>query len=104
MYPNGTVVYMLFWMAIGIFQICIYNSINYWTKRYNPNSKWWQVALLYCCVLSFFIVVFAGFTLKGEYEGNAGWYMIGSFGVMHVIAGAALVKLFVLKNTKKKYA
>ncbi len=104
MYPNGTIVYMLFWMAIGIFQIFIYNSINYWTKRFNPNIKWWQVVLLYGCLLSFFIVVFAGFTLNGEYEGNAGWYFISTFGAIHVIAGAVLVKLFIFKNAKRKYA
>jgi len=104
MYPDGTIVYMLFWMAIGIFQICIYNSINYWAKRYNTNVKWWQIVLLYGCLFSFFVVVFAGFTLKGEYEGNAGWYMIGFFGAIHAVAGAVLVKFFILGGGKKEYA
>lgn len=104
MYPDGTIVYMLFWMAIGIFQVYIYNSINYWARQYNTNIKWWQVVLLYGCVLSFFIVIFAGFTLKGEYEGNAGWYLIGCFGAIHVVAGAALVKLFIFNTAQKKHA
>ena len=45
-------------------------------------------------------MVFAGFTLKGEYEGNAGWYMIGFFGSLHLIALGVLIRLFIMKKSE----
>ncbi|MEN6442105.1 MAG: hypothetical protein ABFD97_26380 [Syntrophobacter sp.] len=102
MYPDGTVINYLFWMAIGALQVLIYKGVDEWAKDFNKSIKWWQTALLYGCVLSFFVVVFAGFTLKGECEGHAGWYMIGVFGSMHIIAGAVLVRLFLVKGRGMK--
>jgi hypothetical protein len=98
MYPDGTVVNYLFWMAIGAMQVIIYKGVEEWARDFNKSIKWWQTALLYGCLLSFFVVIFAGFTLKGEFEGNAGWYVIGVFGSMHVIAGAVLARLFLVRR------
>ncbi len=98
MYPDGTVVNYLFWMAVGALQILIYKGVHEWASDFNKEIKWWQTALLYGCFLSLCVVIFAGFTLKGEYEGNAGWYMIGFFGSLHVIAGAILARLFLVRK------
>ncbi len=98
MYPDGTVLNYLFWMIIGALQVLVWQGVRAWSRSFNPNVKWWQVTLLYGCVLSFCVVIFAGFTLKGEREGAAGWYMIGFFGVLHVIAGAILARLFLFRK------
>lgn len=98
MYPDGTVINYLFWMAIGALQVLICIGVHEWAKVLNQDVKWWQTALLYCCFLSLCVVVFAGFTLKGEHEGNAGWYMIGFFGSLHIIVGAVLARLFLMRK------
>lgn len=100
MYPDGTVVKYLFWIVIGVMQVLIWKSIGIWLRQFNNNLKWWQQFLFYGCFVSFCIVVFAGFTLKGEYEGSAGWYMIAFFGPLHVIALAVLVRLFIMKKDR----
>ena len=100
MYPDGTIIKYLFWMAIGAMQVLIWQSIGIWARQYNETLKRWQQHLFYGCFASFCIVVFAGFTLKGEYEGNAGWYMIGFFGSMHIIALGVLIRLFIMKKSE----
>ena len=66
MYPDGTVVNYLFWMAVGALQILIYKGVHEWARDFNKEIKWWQTALLYGCFLSLCVVIFAGFTLKGH--------------------------------------
>ena len=67
MYPDGTVVNYLFWMAVGALQILIYKGVHEWASDFNKEIKWWgQTALLYGCFLSLCVVIFAGFTLKGN--------------------------------------
>ena len=98
MYPDGTVVNYLFWMAVGALQILIYKGVHEWAKDFNKDIKWWQTALLYGCFLSVVRCDFCRFYTEGEYEGNAGWYVIGFFGSLHVIAGAVLARFFLVRK------
>ena len=95
MYPDGTVLNYLFWMIMGILQVLVWKSIGAWGRQFNPNLRYWQQTLLYACFASFCVVIFAGFTLKGEYEGNAGWYLIGMFGCLHIIIFMVLTRFFI---------
>ena len=101
MFPDGTVLNYLFWMATGAMLVLIWQSLTIWLEEIGSSVRWWQQALLFGCFCSFAVTVFAGFTLKGEHEGNAGWYMIGLFGTLHVIAAIALLRLFVLNKSRR---
>ena len=100
MYPDGTVLNYLFWTAIGAMLVLVWQSLGVWLGEFNRKIRWWQRLLLFGCFCSFCVTVFAGFTLKGEFEGNAGWYMIGFFGTLHLIAAAVMARLFLMKKSR----
>lgn len=100
MFPGSTILNYLFWMAMGMMQILVVAGAYEWLKQYKKQVKWWQMALLYGCFLSFCLTVAGGTTLMGEYESHGGYYFIGFLGVPHVIAMAVLLKFFVFKKVK----
>ncbi len=100
MFPGSTMLNYLFWMAMGAMQVIIVLGARAWLEDAGQKVAWWKMTLMYGCFVSFCAVVAGGFTLAGEYESRAGWLFIGFLGVPHIIAGAAMLKLFVFKKAK----
>ena len=98
MFPGTTILNYLFWMAMGLIQALVIAGAYEWLTHYWKAVAWWQMALIYGCFLSFCTVVAGGFTLMGEYESSAGWYFIGFLGLPHIVAMAALLKVFVFRK------
>lgn len=98
MFPESTMLNYLFWMVMGAMQVLVILGAQAWFASFNRQVAWWQLALMYGCFFSLCAVIAGGFTLMGEYESIAGWYFIGVLSLPHIIAGAFMFKLFVLKK------
>lgn len=99
MFPGSTILNYVFWMVLGALQVLIITGAYAWFDSLGRKVKWWQMALMYGCFVSFCAVVAGGFTLAGEYETRAGLYFIGFLGVPHIIAGAVLARLFIFRKS-----
>ena len=100
MFPGTTILNYVFWMTMGLIQVLVVTGSYEWLRHFNRQVRWWQMALMYGCFISFCGVVAGGFTLMGEYESQGGWYFIGFLGVPHIIVMAVLLKLFVFKKVR----
>ena len=100
MFPESTILNYLFWMIMGILQVAVVAGAYDWLRHYGRKVKWWQMLLLYSGFASICLVVAAGFTLAGEFESRAGYYFIGFFGTLVLVALAVLVRLFIVPRKK----
>lgn len=96
MFPQSTLLDPLFWMVLGAIQVLVFTGANQWAKEYQLGMNWWKWSVVGFWWLSFILTIAGAFTLLGENEGNAGWYVLGFVGTLLVIGGAAILKVLVL--------
>ncbi|WP_299794754.1 hypothetical protein [uncultured Shewanella sp.] len=101
MFPQSTLLDPLFWMVLGAIQVLVFAGAGQWAKEYHLGMNWWKWLVVGFWWLSFILTVAGAFTLLGENEGNAGWYVLGFVGTALVIGAAVIYK--VLLHLKPKH-
>ncbi len=95
MFPQSTVLDPLFWMALGALQVLVFAGANQWAKHFQLGMNWWKWSLVGSWWISLLLTIAGSFTLLGENEGLAGWYLLGFLGTGIVIAGAVLLRILI---------
>ncbi|MCW8331398.1 hypothetical protein MD588_21620 [Photobacterium sp. SDRW27] len=96
MFPQSTILDPLFWMVLGALQVLTFVGMRDWAKQFQLGMNWWKWLLAGGWWFSFVLTIAGAFTLLGENEGNAGWYLLGFAGTGLVIGGAVLLKVFLM--------
>ncbi|USD38720.1 MULTISPECIES: hypothetical protein [Ferrimonas] len=92
MFPQSTLLDPLFWMLMGATQVLVFAGANQWFKELKLGMNAWKWGLVAGYWLSLVLTLAGAFTLMGENEGNAGWYLLGTVGLALVVAGVGLGK------------
>ncbi len=100
MFPQSTVLDPLFWMGLGALQILVFAGANQWAKEYQLGMKGWKWCLVGGWWFSMMLTIAGAFTLLGENEGLAGWYLLGFAGTLLIIAGALLLRFLIAMKPK----
>lgn len=96
MFPQSTILDPLFWMALGALQVLTFAGMREWARQFALGMNWWKWLLVGGWWFSLVLTIAGSFTLLGENEGNAGWYLLGFAGTGLVIGGALLLKLILM--------
>ena len=96
MFPQSTILDPLFWMVLGALQVLTFVGMREWARQFGLGMNWWKWLLVGGWWFSLVLTIAGSFTLLGENEGNAGWYLLGFAGTGLVIGGALLLKLLLM--------
>ena len=80
----------LFWIVMGLLYALMIAGAPVWAEDIGLQMSWWKwlLAAIWYCLLSMGIA--AGFTLMGEKEPRAGYYIAGLSVVIMIILGVGL--------------
>jgi len=86
----STIARPLFWIVMGLIYALMIAGAQMWAEDIGLQMNWWKwlLAAMWYCFLS--IGIAAGFTLMGEKEPRAGYYIAGLTVVIMIILGIGL--------------
>lgn len=94
MFVYSTLLRPIFWVVMGLLYALIIAGSKIWAQDLGLEMSWWKWVLagLWYGFLSLGCVI--GFTLIGEKEIRAGYFILGANFIASVILGAGLWFLF----------
>ena len=80
----------IFWIVMGLFYALMIAGAPVWAEDLGLQMNWWKwlLAAVWYCLLS--IGIAAGYTLMGEKEPRAGYYIAGLSVIIMIILGVGL--------------
>ena len=86
----STIARPLFWIVMGLIYALMIAGAQMWAEDIGLQMNWWKwlLAAMWYCFLS--IGIAAGFTLMGEKEPRAGYYIAGLTVVIMISLGIGL--------------
>ncbi|MGF1722990.1 hypothetical protein L4D20_23560 [Vibrio kyushuensis] len=100
MFPQSTILDPIFWMVLGALQVLVIAGANRWFNELQLGMNWWRWTLVGVWWASMMLTIAGAFTLLGENEGMAGWYVLGFFGTLLIIAGVVLARVIIMLKPK----
>ena len=90
MIAYSTTLRPLFWIVMGLLYALMIAGAPVWAEDIGLQMSWWKWLLgaIWFCILSLGIA--AGFTLMGEKEPHAGYYITGLSVIIMIILGIGL--------------
>ena len=98
MFPNSTLLNPLFWIGMGMVFSLVMMSAKIWAEDFGIDMSWWKWIIVAGWGSALLITIAGGFTLLGENEIKAGFYFLGFFGVITIVAGVGIWRFILTRN------
>ena len=94
MFVYSTLLRPIFWVVMGLLYALIIAGSKIWAQDLGLEMSWWKWVLVWLWYGLLSLGCAIGFTLMGEKEIRAGYFILGTNFIASVILGAGLWFLF----------
>lgn len=93
MFPNATILGPLFWIIMGLIYALMIVSARVWAEDLKLKMTWWKWVLASGWYILLSICIAGAFTLFGEDEPKAGFYLLGISALVFFILGYGVLRI-----------